>query len=128
MSDEDPAPPLSDVLALSESTLSKERQEGVIDNLSTPGILERFSLMKKKEPKLYAMAQYLLEDIAAIEKWERDGGAYHAPDMSMELLEADYNLRTSSDGFLIKVFKSISHLTEGASTGGRVGFWGRRKG
>lgn len=125
---EDDQTAIKDVLALSESMVAKERQEGVIDVLANPEVLERFTNLKRSDPIRYAKLMYLLADTLAIEKWERDGGTYQAPDMDHYLVIPDLNLRTSEQGFLTKVFKSISHLTEGSGGGGKVGWFGRRKG
>ena len=128
MTEQEDVSSVKDVLALSESMVAKERQEGVVDTLSNPDKPFRFSHLKRKEPKQYAMAVYLLEDIRAIETWEENGGEYEPPDMDPYLINPDLDLRTSQDGFLVKVFKSISHLTEGSSSGGgRIGFFGRKK-
>ncbi len=108
--------------------VAKERQEGVVDVLANPAILERFTNLRKKDPVRYAMLMYLIADADAIEKWEREGGTYHPPDMDKYLIQEDWTLRTSDTGFLTKVFKSISHLTEGGSSGGKLGWFGRRKG
>lgn len=119
---------VSDVLALSESDVAKARQEGALDVLSKPDELKRFTLLKRKQPVEYAKILYIHADIDAIEKWEKEGGDYVPPQMSRMLVEPDLHLKVSSDALLIKVVKSISHLVESAPSGGRVGFFGRRKG
>lgn len=119
---------MADVLALSESMLQKERQEGVINVLADPANLARFTDIGRKEPQLFGKMLYEHMDIAAIRAWEDNGGDYIAPEMPDYLFRPDWHLRTSKLGKLIGVFRSISHLTEGGQSGGRIGFFGRRKG
>lgn len=123
-------PTVSDVLQVSESLEVKDLQEGVIGNLALPDELKRFTDIGRADPQRFAKMFYEHQDIAAFEKWENEGGGsdYRPPDMPLELLFPDLNLRVSKLGKLIGVFKSISHLFEGGSGGGRVGLFGRRKG
>lgn len=115
-------------LALSENAGAKERQEGVIDRLAEPKILERFTDIGRREPQLFAKMQYLHKDIEAMEKWEEDGGDYKPPQMPQELFAPDLQARVSKLGKLIGVFQKVSHLVEGNSGGGgRGGIFGRRR-
>lgn len=130
-------------LSLSESAGAKERQEGVIDRLAEPRILERFTDIGRREPQLFAKMHYYDQDIKAMEKWENDqinggpskegevwnGGDYVPPDMPEHLFTIDLQARVSKLGKLIGVFQKVSHLVEGSSGGGaRGGFFGRRRG
>lgn len=116
-------------LSLSENSGAKERQEGVIDRLAEPKILERFTDIGRREPQLFAKMYYLHKDIDAIEKWEDEGGDYHPPPMPEELFTPDLQARVSKLGKLIGVFQKVSHLVEGSSGGGgRGGIFGRRRG
>lgn len=116
-------------LSLSENAGARERQEGVIDRLAEPKILERFTDIGRREPQLFAKMYYLHKDIDAIEKWEEEGGDYHPPSMPAELFVPDLQARVSKLGKLIGVFQKVSHLVEGNSGGGsRGGFFGRRRG
>ncbi len=117
--------PVSDTLALSESSTAKERQEGVIDVLANPDILGRFTNLKRRENKDYAKMVYLLKDIEALEKAEETGEFNH-PDFEKHLITPDLDYRVSEGSLLIKVFKSVSHLFEKGGEGGRVGFFGRK--
>ncbi len=123
---------VADVLALSESMLQRERQEGVIDVLADPAQSKRFTNLRPKEYLLYAKILYEHRDIDVIAAWE-DAQAqgisrdYVPPDMPRELVAPDWHLRVSLRGLLINVFRSIAHLVEGSGGGGKIGWFGRRK-
>ncbi len=124
-----PESQVTDVLALSESMLQKERVEGVVANIAQPEDVRRFTNLPRKLAPLFAKMLYEDTDIDTIQRWEENGGDYVPPEMPPELYTPDWHLRTSADALILKLFKSISHLVEGASGGGgRVGFFGRRRG
>lgn len=128
MSDETETP-ISDVLTLADSSVATERQEGVVNVLADPEQLKRFTNLRRKEHIRYAKILYEHKDIDTIEAWELSGYAkdYVPPPMPRILIEPDLNLRVSVDALLLKTFRSISHLVEGKTSTGRVGFFGRKK-
>ncbi len=121
--------PITDVLALADSSVAQERQEGVVDVLADPEQLKRFTNLRRQEHIRYAKILYRLKDIDTIEEWEKSGYSieYVPPPMPRILVEPDLNLRVSLDALLVKTFRSISHLVEGKASTGRVGWFGRRK-
>ncbi len=122
--------PISDVLALADSSVAQERQEGVVNVLADPEQLKRFTNLRRQEHIRYAKIIYEHKDIDTIEAWEKSGYSieYVPPPMPRILVEPDLNLRVSLDALLVKTFRSISHLVEGKASSGRPGFFGRRRG
>lgn len=118
---------ISDAMALTENPAVRKRTQDVIGVLSKPEAPQRFTSLKKKYSIAYAKILYMMEDIAAMEDWETNGGDYMPPDFPKELVYPDLNLKTSEDSLLIKVMRSISHIVEGKPSGGRLGFFGHRK-
>lgn len=122
--------PISDILALADSSVAQERQEGVVNVLADPEQLKRFTNLRRQEHLRYAKILYEHKDIDTIEAWEKSGYSieYVPPPMPRILVEPDLNLRVSLDALLVKTFRSISHLVEGKASSGRPGFFGRRRG
>ena len=147
----------ADVLLASEKVTKalREKQEGVIDVLSEPNQIKRFSNLRKSESIPLAKIQYAHKDRQTIGDWETEyvkwrereladwkgaiGGkdviqllsenqppAYSAPTLPPDLVDAFLDYRTSEQHLLINVLKSVAHVVEG-SGGGKVGFFGRRK-
>ncbi len=126
MTEEDQEDKVSDVLALSESMIAKERQEGVINVLADPENALRFTWLSRREYKDYAKALYLTRVFDALEVAD-DTTEFRLPDFTPDLIMPDLHLRVSKESKLINVFKSVSHIAERGESGGRVGFFGRKK-
>lgn len=136
MSDEQiPQPQVADVIALSQNRIATGRQEGVVNVLSKPAELERFTNIRKRESILHSKIIFRHKLIDAIGEWEEKSmekgngevAEFKVPDLPQELMRPDWNLRTSEQGFMVKVFQHISHLVEGSQGSGRPGLFGRRK-
>ncbi len=133
MSTEEVIAPITagELLEKQEDLTFKDRQEGIVGTLADPDELKRFTYLGRRDPVLFAKILYAHMDIDAIEAWENkvisgEAADYIPPSMPEYLVVPDLHLRVSREGFLIKVYKSISHLVESASQAVR-GFFGRKR-
>ncbi len=82
------------------------------------------NLFNRDEPRLYAKMKYLLALTKAV--GESDTKGFHFPDFTTDLIERDYQLRTSVKQQTRKILESITKIFErGGESGRRGGFLAR---